>query len=135
MLKRIHTAHIGNPCKDCGLVFDEKYKDNISLGKDQLQHIEFSKKILNKLGFKCPVPIVNEFKVMDLNNPLMKMSKSSPNGCIFLGEDNSKKIMKAKTDEAGIENLRSIYKHLTTEKIPLSNKELKEGIIKALSIK
>lgn len=114
------------------LIYDA---DIVPVGKDQKQHLELARDIAirfnKKYGetFKVPQPVIsfdgNEFLIKDLQNPLIKMSKSSENkkGVIMLLEDiNSirKKIMSATTDsemsihfdpenKPGISNLIHIY--------------------------
>jgi len=64
------------------------------------------------------------------------MSKSNPNGCLFLDdtpEDISRKIKKAVTDEEGIKNLHFLYNCFVSPLIPNLNVKLKEDLINALS--
>src|SRR3990167_8590224 len=69
--------------------------DEVYVGEDQRQHLEFANKILRKWG--CPevkAKIVGG-RIMSLSNPKEKMSKSEPRGCLFLGdtpEEITKKI-------------------------------------------
>ncbi len=118
--------------------------DLVYVGKDQKQHIEITRDIAERFNkrynvdfFKLPEHSFNKFgsKILDLQNPEIKMSKSSenPKGTIFLLEDLEsarKKIMSAKTDsldsvkydeekQPGISNLMTIYSNLT-------NKDMKE---------
>lgn len=112
--------------------------DIIPVGLDQKQHIELTRDLAirfnKKYGaniFKIPeIKISQEGnKIMDLQNPLIKMSKSNENkkGIIFLLESielTRTKIMKAKTDllnivsydlikQPGITNLLNIYSAIT----------------------
>ncbi len=124
--------------------------DIIYVGKDQKQHIEltrdiaqrFNKKYKNEI-FKIPEPSFNSFgsKILDLQDPSIKMSKSNTNhkGTIFLLEDIEqirKKIMSAKTDsldnvkydeqnQPGISNLIAIYSLITNKKIEKIEEEFK----------
>ncbi|MGM9878273.1 MAG: tryptophan--tRNA ligase [Bacilli bacterium] len=115
--------------------------DIVPVGKDQKQHLELARDIAirfnKKYGetFKIPEPVIsfdgNEFLVKDLQNPSIKMSKSSENkkGVIMLLEDAAsirKKIMSATTDsemsvhfdpenKPGISNLIHIYSSITNK--------------------
>ena len=96
--------------------------DLIPVGMDQIQHLEFSKRIVKKLNFffnfkiKFPKEIINNncSKVMDLNFPSKKMSKSSinsENSNINLLDKNDvlkRKIFSAKTDSYKFINFNSI---------------------------
>ena len=111
--------------------------DLVPVGIDQKQHVELTRDIAirfnNKYGdtFKVPEPYVTEAgtKIMDLQDPLHKMSKSNENqkGVIRLLDDPEtvrKKIMSATTDsetrvvydvenKPGISNLINIYSSMT----------------------
>lgn len=109
--------------------------DLVPVGKDQEQHLELTRELVrkfnNKFGklFKIPqVYIPSETsKIMSLTNPLKKMSKSEPEGCLEIFENEKRikeKILKAVTDseavvkydpekKPGISNLMTIYKYLT----------------------
>jgi len=117
--------------------------DLVPVGKDQIQHLELCRTIARKFNsrfgetFKEPQPLVLKTgqKIMSLNDPLKKMSKSSPEGCLFLGDEPKiiiKKIMSAVTDlkkeikynpklKPGISNLLTIYSVFTD--ISISNLE------------
>ncbi|MFV0424065.1 MAG: tryptophan--tRNA ligase [Bacilli bacterium] len=106
--------------------------DVVFVGNDQLQHLEITRDIATRFNneygetFKVPEPMSNKTlsRVMDLQDPLKKMSKSESNkGCIILREDISaikKKIRSAVTDsdtkiyydkdnKPGIANLLELY--------------------------
>lgn len=114
--------------------------DYVIVGEDQRPHIEFAKDILYKVGEKCPEPIYEGGKVMDLRHPERKMSKSNPESCLFLCDsidDMTRKVMKANTNEAGRKNLEFIYqslhdKNLKFNTTPESNEKLKLEIIEIL---
>lgn len=110
----------------------------VPVGEDQLQHLELARtlarKFNNKFGktFDEPKAILTSTpRVMSLDNPLKKMSKSSPAGCLFIDDSPETirdKIKKAVTDsgseikydEAGkpaISNLLSIYSAISGEHI------------------
>ena len=105
--------------------------DAVPVGKDQLQHLELTKTIAKKFNqkygqtFKVPEALTMdmEAKIMALNDPKKKMSKSQPETCLFLFDEPGvikKKIMTAVTDtgktikydtakKPGISNLMVIY--------------------------
>lgn len=118
--------------------------DIVPVGKDQKQHLELTRDIAIRFNkkykegfFKVPNFFTKENgnKIMDLQNPEMKMSKSNENtkGTIFLLEPLDsirKKIMAAKTDslnkvnydwdnQPGVTNLLTIYSALTDNSIEL----------------
>lgn len=112
--------------------------DYVIVGDDQRPHIELANDILHKVGKKCPTPIYDGGRVMDLRNPTRKMSKSEPESCLFLSDSpevRRRKIRRAITDEAGRSNLEFILKSLGQSAIPQQNSELKEAIIVMLDIK
>lgn len=125
------------------LLYDADY---VPVGIDQKQHVELTRDIAirfnNKYGdtFKVPEPMVAKVgaKIMDLQEPTKKMSKSDGEckGSILLLDDLDlvrKKIMSAVTDsvgvvkydvenQPGISNLLTIYSALTN----ISIKEVEE---------
>jgi tryptophanyl-tRNA synthetase len=81
----------------------------VPVGEDQRQHLELTRNLAQRFnarfGETFVVPeafIVKETaKIVDLQDPSAKMSKSSPAGCIFLLDEDSvtmKKIKSAVTD-------------------------------------
>lgn len=121
--------------------------DFVPVGIDQKQHVELARNIAerynNKYGktFVVPEPLIlsTGTKIMDLQNPDKKMSKSAENqkGVIRLLDDVKvirKKIMSATTDsemcvkfdsenKKGISNLINIYSALTKKSIQEIEKE------------
>ena len=118
--------------------------DVVPVGADQKQHVELTRDIATRFNkkygqtFKIPLPIIPKSgaKIMDLQDPTKKMSKSAPlehKGSIRLLDDPKlarKKIMSAVTDseaivkfdpenKPGISNLMTIYG-------ALENKSIKE---------
>lgn len=110
--------------------------DLVPVGIDQKQHVELARNIAERFNktygetFKVPEPLIPEIgaKIMDLQDPTKKMSKSdeSYKGVILLLDDEKtirKKIMSAVTDseskvyydkenKPGISNLLTIYSAL-----------------------
>lgn len=115
------------------LLYDADY---VPVGIDQKQHVELARNIAlrfnNTYGntFKMPEPMMSEIgiKIMDLQDPTKKMSKSDETykGVILLLDDEKtirKKIMSAVTDsdnkiyydkdnKPGVSNLLTIYSSL-----------------------
>lgn len=96
------------------LLYDADY---VPVGDDQKQHLELTRDIATRFNnyysnfFKVPEPLIPEVgaRIMDLQNPDKKMSKSenNPKGYITLFDDEktiTKKIKSAKTDSLGVIN-------------------------------
>lgn len=91
------------------LLYKPRY---IPVGHDQKQHVELARDLAERMNnrfskeiFVIPEPIIGESsaRVMDLQDPISKMSKSSvhPKGVLFLNDsdkDIAKKIKSAVTD-------------------------------------
>ena len=128
------------------LLYDAVY---IPIGKDQQQHLELARtlarKFNNKFGqtFIEPQAVFTKTsRLLSLNNIDKKMSKSQPEGCLFLDdspEEIKKKISRAVTDsgseikydtenKAGVSNLLEIYSALSEKSIPeLEKKYIGKG--------
>ena len=108
--------------------------DLVPVGHDQKQHLELCRDVAERFNriyddtFKIPEGYIAKMgaRVMDLQNPEKKMSKSEPQGSIALLEEPAsiiKKIKRAQTDSLGcvkfeegrfgINNLISIYGAVT----------------------
>jgi tryptophanyl-tRNA synthetase len=109
--------------------------DAVPIGEDQRQHLELTRDLAQRFNakfgatFTVPAPfIVKETaRILDLQNPAAKMSKSAPAGCAFLLDDDAtltKKIKSAVTDserdivfdpehKPGVSNLLTIQSALT----------------------
>ena len=111
--------------------------DFVPVGEDQKQHVELTRNIVQRFNgvygevFKMPEPYIPKMgaRVMSLNLPESKMSKSIPEGCIFLmerPEDIARKFKRAITDsdtercvrfapqeKPGVSNLMGIYSAVT----------------------
>jgi len=120
------------------LLYDPDY---VPTGEDQKQHVELARDIADRFNkrysdtFKLPEPLLPRVggRIMDLQDPTIKMSKSSPSGkgCIYILDPiniSKRKIMSAKTDsdnhiiydkenKPGISNLLEIYAILSGEAI------------------
>ena len=111
--------------------------DLVPVGHDQKQHCELTRDVVRRFNgiygdvFKVPEPFIPETgaRIMSLNAPESKMSKSMPEGCVFLmerPEDIQRKFKRAITDsdtencvrfdpenKPGVANLMSIYSAVT----------------------
>ena len=105
--------------------------DLVPVGEDQRQHVELCRDIGARFNnsfpdtFKLPEAFIPKMgaRIMSLGNPDNKMSKSDPDGCVFLmdkPEDIMRKFKRAVTDcetavrfdkdnKPGISNLLTIY--------------------------
>ena len=113
--------------------------DYVPVGQDQLQHLELTRDLAQRINhkfheeiFKKPQPFKSHSyptKIYDLRDPNKKMSKTNPQGCLFLTDSDEeiiKKIKKATTDSYpmpmigedystrdGIKNLLNLYQCFT----------------------
>ena len=105
--------------------------DLVPVGEDQRQHVELCRDIAQRFNgvysdtFTLPAAFIPKIgaRVMSLSNPENKMSKSDPDGCVFLmdrPEDVVRKFKRAVTDsetsvkfdkdgKPGVSNLLAIY--------------------------
>ena len=83
--------------------------DYVPVGEDQKQHVELCRNIVQRFNgiygdvFKIPEPYIPKTgaRIMGLSDPTSKMSKSAPEGCVFLmekPEDIQRKFKRAITD-------------------------------------
>lgn len=109
------------------------------VGVDQVQHLEFTIRIAEKLNqrrneiFNVPNAVVFESKIKSLSNPSAKMSKSdnSPHGCLYITDTPEvieTKVTRAVTDchpgisydpklRPGVSSLVQLYSHCTNKAI------------------
>lgn len=109
--------------------------DEVIVGEDQRQHLEFARRILPKVGIKPPKGNYLGGRIMSLTNPLKKMSKVDPVGCIFLDDSYKtirEKLKKAVTTLKGEENLRELAKRFGCQWIDGQNEKNKEMLAKAI---
>lgn len=118
----------------------------VPIGEDQKQHLELTRDLArifnNRFGqtFKEPKAILTKIpRVMSLDNPNKKMSKSFPNGCLYLSDSPKiirKKIKSAVTDSGreivydlenkpAISNLLLIYSEFSGKSIKELEKRFK----------
>ena len=121
----------------------------VPVGKDQQQHVELTREIVRRFNknfgkyFKEPKTMLSKSgaKIMSLQNPRKKMSKTDNNGCIGLFDEPEviqKKIMTAVTDpgkeikynpikKPGISNLLTIYSLLSKKPIKKIEQDFKKS--------
>ncbi len=111
--------------------------DYVPVGEDQKQHCELTRDIAIRFNnlygetFKVPEPFIPRVgaRIMSLGTPTSKMSKSDPQGCVFLmdsPDEISRKFKRAVTasdsencvryapqEKPGVANLMSIYSSVT----------------------
>ena len=103
----------------------------VPVGEDQRQHLELTRDLAQRFNsrygqtFVVPTPhiVKDTAKIVDLQDPSAKMSKSSPSGCVFLLEPLKtieKKIKSAVTDSEteirfDVENKPGVSNLLTIE--------------------
>ena len=111
--------------------------DFVPVGEDQKQHCELTRDVAIRFNniygetFKVPEPYIPKVgaRIMSLGTPTSKMSKSDPQGCVFLmdsPEEIARKFKRAVTDsdtehcvrydpqeKPGVANLMSIYSSVT----------------------
>ena len=121
--------------------------DFVPVGQDQKQHCELTRDIAIRFNniygetFKVPEPYIPKVgaRIMSLGNPTSKMSKSDPQGCVFLldkPEEVARKFKRAVTDsdtehcvrydpdnKPGVANLMSIYSSVTGKSFDEIEKE------------
>ena len=119
--------------------------NGVPVGEDQRQHLELTRDLAqrfnSKFGETFAVPevlVVKETsRIVDLQDPSAKMSKSSPSGCVFLLDENKaaeKKIKSAVTDsdavvrfdelnKPGVSNLLALQKAINNTSIELLESE------------
>ncbi|MCR5031760.1 MAG: tryptophan--tRNA ligase [Lachnospiraceae bacterium] len=111
--------------------------DYVPVGEDQKQHVELTRDIAQRFNsiygdvFKVPEPFISKqgARIYGLTTPGDKMSKSIPEGCVFIMDDPdtiARKFKKAVTDsdtencvrydrenKPGVANLMNIYSTIT----------------------
>lgn len=110
----------------------------VPVGDDQLQHLELTRTLIRKFNnrfgqtFPEPQPILTRAtRLMSLDDPMRKMSKSRPDGCLFIDdtpEEIEAKLKRAVTDsessvkydpdkKPGVSNLLLIISELSGKSI------------------
>ncbi|MCR5440545.1 MAG: tryptophan--tRNA ligase [Lachnospiraceae bacterium] len=121
--------------------------DFVPVGEDQKQHVELTRNIATRFNsvygdvFKIPEPYIAKTgaRIYGLTTPDSKMSKSIPEGCVFLMDDPdtiARKFKRAVTDsdtekcvrfdkenKPGVSNLMNIYSTVTGKSFEEIEKE------------
>ncbi len=121
--------------------------DYVPVGEDQKQHVELTRDIAQRFNsiygdvFRIPEPYISKVgaRIYGLTTPGDKMSKSIPEGCVFLMDDPdtiARKFKRAVTDsdsvnpvhydrenKPGVANLMNIYATLTGKSFDEIEKE------------
>src|SRR3990167_8329659 len=118
--------------------------DFVPVGEDQLQHLELARTLVRKFNNKFGQTFIEPKalltatpRLMSLDDPTKKMSKSRPAGCLFIDdspEEIEKKIKAAVTDSGsegkydpknkpGISNLLEIMAGLSDKTAPETEKQ------------
>ncbi len=120
--------------------------DVVPVGIDQLQHLELTRDIAQRFNsiygdvFTIPEPFIGKTgaKIMSLQDPLKKMSKSdeNPNASIYLTDDrdtiirkfkravtDSETLIKHREEQPGVSNLIEIYSACTGKSFEEVEKE------------
>lgn len=130
----------------------------VPVGEDQKQHVELTRNLAIRFNnlygetFRVPEPFIGKVgaRIYGLTTPNQKMSKSIPEGCVFLMDEPNaimKKFKRAVTDsdtencvrfdkdaKPGVANLIAIYSTVTGKSIPEVEKEFEGqgyGVFKA----
>lgn len=111
----------------------------VPVGDDQVQHLEFTRTLARKFNsrfgktFIEPRAILTEVpRLMSLDNPTKKMSKSQPAGCLFM--DDSPEIMRQKIKSAVTDSGKDV-KYDEKNKPAVSNLMLIYHVLSGKSLK
>ncbi|PPE05764.1 tryptophanyl-tRNA synthetase [Williamsoniiplasma lucivorax] len=121
------------------LMYDAKY---VPVGIDQKQHVELTRDIAIRVNnkysevFKIPEPLIseNKIKIMDLQDPSKKMSKSSTNPKAIIYMLDPPKVIAAKI-KAAITDSENLIKYDPKHKPGVSNLMMIYAILKNITIK
>lgn len=143
------------PCLQAAdiLVYQAQY---VPVGEDQRQHLELTRDLAERFNgrygetFVVPEPYIvkDTAKILDLQDPTSKMSKSVPSGCVFLLDDAkrmAKKIKSAVTDsetevrydpinKPGVSNLLTILGAATDRPVAEVEQEYAGGMYGPLKV-
>src|SRR5271170_2092531 len=124
------------------MVHDVMGYDEILVGDDQTQHINYARDLIERYNrvfeasIRLPIARPVGGRVMSLTEPDKKMSKSEPEGCLFLDDspaDVERKIRAATMTKEGQLNLIDLYRNLGgTEAIPEMNSVFKPMVAMAV---
>src|SRR5271157_4829706 len=108
-------------CYPVLMTMDVASYDEILVGEDQAQHINYARDLITRYNriFNAEIALPEAKtvggRVMSLTEPEKKMSKSEPEGCLFLSDSEEtirEKIKKATMTPQGRNNLIRLYQYL-----------------------
>jgi len=115
---------------------------NVLAGEDQEQHIQYARKLISRYNnlegrkkYVLPVAKMVAGRIKDLRDSSKKMSKSSPEGCLFLDDSPDQiraKLRRASVDEDGLANLKFLYSEFVGGESPEQNQKLKESLSESI---
>ena len=105
--------------------------DYVPVGEDQKQHCELTRDVAIRFNniygetFKVPEPFIPKVgaRIMSLSNPVSKMSKSDPAGCVFVMDKPEDIARYAPKEKPGVSNLMQIYSSVTGKTLEEIEKE------------
>lgn len=115
--------------------------DEVIVGEDQEVHLEYARKMIRRYNaafgtsYAEPKSKIAVGRVRDLRKSDQKMSKSTPEGCLFLDDAADaiqSKLKAAVADAAGRENLEFLYRSFVGGEPPAMNSELKSQLADAM---
>ncbi len=114
----------------------------VGVGEDQAQHLDYARDWIARYNrvyvtdYPIPEARIIGGRVMDLRDPTRKMSKSHPEGCLFLDDDAetiTKKIKKAKMDDDGAANMIRLFRRFVSKDLtPITNERMKEVVAREI---
>ena len=117
------------------MVHDIMGYDEVLVGDDQAQHLNYARDLIERYNktfnedFTLPEFRTVGGRVMSLTEPTKKMSKSEPEGCLFLSDSEDyirRKIKAATMTMEGRDNMIELYRNLGgREEIPEMNSDFK----------
>lgn len=114
----------------------------VLVGEDQKPHVDYARNLLKRFNdeygesVRLPKASAVGGRIRDLRNPAVKMSKSSPAGCLFLNDspgDIHAKLRAATTTAEGVCNLSTLYTHFVGGPVPDSCSVLKSRLSDAVA--
>ncbi len=125
------------------MVHDIMGYEEVLVGEDQAQHLNYARDLVERynkfFNEDFPIPDFRAVggRVMSLTEPTKKMSKSEPEGCLFLADSEdtiNRKIKAATMTPEGRDNLIALYRNLGgTEEIPEMNSDFKPLVAELLA--
>ena len=128
------------------MVHDVMGYDEVLVGEDQAQHLNYARDLIERYNktfseeiAEITIPTFRAVggRVMSLTDPTSKMSKSEPDGCLFLSDSEdtiNRKIKAATMTFEGRANLIELYRNLGgVDEIPEMNSDFKPLVAELLA--